>query len=47
MSTTTDTRLRVCAVALLVAPGLTLVADLVQASPAAHDTASEPVSSTQ
>jgi len=41
MSSTSDTRLRVCAIALLVAPGLTLAADLVQASPGAHDTASE------
>ncbi len=35
------TRRRCCALALIVAPGLTLAASLVQQSPAAHDTASE------
>ena len=34
-------RRRACAGALLLAPGLTLLGHLVQASPAAHDTASE------
>lgn len=34
-------RRRGCAVALVAAPGLTLTASLIQASPSAHDTASE------
>ena len=41
MTSSDDFRRRACAGALLVAPGLTLAADLVQASPSAHDTASE------
>ena len=36
-----DFRRRAGAVALILAPGLTLAADLVQASPSGHDTASE------
>jgi hypothetical protein len=36
-----DIRLRIGALALVVAPGLTLAADLVQASPSGHDTAAE------
>ena len=35
------TRLRACGLALLIAPGLTLAGHLVQATPSAHDTASE------
>jgi hypothetical protein len=38
---TSHTRVRACALALAVAPALTLAAHLVQATPAQHDTASE------
>jgi hypothetical protein len=38
---TNTARLRACALALAVAPALTLAAHLVQATPAQHDTASE------